>query len=125
MESVDEPRVLVVDDDPRLRAAMCRALRQAGVAAAEASTGAEAMALLVRSVYAVVVSDVVMPGMSGIELVASMEAGEIDTPTVLVSACDLGPIRRAVGRSSVVRGVLGKPFVAGELVATVRRLASR
>lgn len=123
MDSFDAPRVLVVDDDPRLRAAMCRALRKAGVVVDEASTGGEALALMVRSMFAVVVSDVLMPGMTGIQLVKSMAEHQIETPLVLVTACDLGEVRRAVDGNEVVHGVFPKPFVTGELVAAVRRLA--
>ena len=122
MVTFDETRVLVVDDDPRLRAAMSRALRKAGVVVDEAGTGAEALALLVRSMFAVVVSDVVMPGMTGIELVASMAEHQIETPLVLVTGCDLGEVRRAVGDSQIVDSVLAKPFVPRDLVATIRRL---
>ncbi len=123
MVTFDETRVLVVDDDPHVRAAMGRVLRRAGVLVDEAGTGAEAMVMLVRSMFAVVVSDVAMPGMTGVELGASMAAHQIETPLILVTGTDLGEVRRAVGDSQLVRGVFAKPFLAGELISIVRGLA--
>lgn len=66
-------RVLVVDDSPGLRRAIARALREAGQDVTTAASGSEALRIVEQRHFDVVVSDVQMPGMDGVELAARLE----------------------------------------------------
>lgn len=114
------PRVLVVDDEPLLRTTVCRVLRREGFAVEEAASGDEALALAVRAPFALVVSDIEMPGMTGVELLAALTDCGSDLPVLLMSGHGLEQVRAAQRLHRQVRGVLAKPFTPTELLAAVR-----
>ncbi len=80
------PTALVVDDDPHIRDLVARVLRRHGYDVRTAADGTEALAEVARDVPAVVVSDLVMPGMSGLELAGRLRAAAVPLPVVLFSA---------------------------------------
>ncbi|HEX6015008.1 MAG TPA: response regulator [Geminicoccaceae bacterium] len=84
--------VLVVDDDPLAREVLRRPLARAGWGVGEAADGREALARLARSRPAVVLLDLMMPGMDGFEVLERMRGEEAwrGIPVVVVSAKDLG-----------------------------------
>ncbi len=115
-------RVLVVDDDAGLRAVSADILRYAGLEVDTAASGADAMARLELARYDVILSDVAMPGMDGIELLKRVREHDLDVPVVLMTG---GP-----SLASAIKAVeygafryLGKPVDAAELVAVVQRAA--
>src|SRR5262245_61057747 len=67
-EDVTKAWVLLVDDEPELLRGVCRGLKRLGYSVTEARSGEEAVQHLSRRAFDVVVSDIVMPGISGIEL---------------------------------------------------------
>ncbi len=104
--------VLVVDDDPMLRASMRRYLERHGFIVHVADDGLEALAALEVLLPALIISDYDMPGMNGLQLLARVRAAPLgrDTPFLLVSghADSEGLRRRAVaGRAN---DFLEKPF---------------
>ena len=80
-------RILVVDDDPALLRAMPEALglRLPAVEVDTASSGADALDLITAVDYDVVVSDIKMPGMSGLDLLAEVRRVAPQTPTLLIT----------------------------------------
>src|SRR4051812_43217970 len=68
----DRPILLVVDDDPEYRAELGRLLQHDGFDVLEASTGDEALELIADHLVAVVVTDLVMPGLNGFELMRTL-----------------------------------------------------
>ena len=86
-----ETPVLVVDDDPLTRDMLRRILSKRGWPVTEASSGSEALSAIGRTRPAVVVLDLMMPGMDGFEVLDTMrrEAGWRDIPVVIVTAKDL------------------------------------
>ena len=78
-------RVLFVDDQPELRRLFRRSLSRAGYSVVEASSGRVAVELLSRQEFDVVISDVHMPDMSGIELLEALHNHDPDLPVVLTS----------------------------------------
>ena len=86
-----ETPVLVVDDDPLTRDMLRRILSKRGWPVTEASSGSEALSAIGRTRPAVVVLDLMMPGMDGFEVLDTMrrEAGWRDIPVVVVTAKDL------------------------------------
>jgi CheY-like chemotaxis protein len=90
-EGCDRPEVLMVDDDPTARDVLRRLLAKAGWQATEAADGRECLAVLERLRPAVVLLDLMMPGMDGFEVLEAMRREEAwrDIPVVVVTAKDL------------------------------------
>ncbi len=81
-----KPSILVVDDDPDVREILVESLRVFGYAVAEAAVAEEALRLVSASqAIGMVISDVRMPGMSGIELVERVKAIRSDVKVILIS----------------------------------------
>jgi CheY-like chemotaxis protein len=119
--STNMESVLVVDDEPSVRRFACRVLSQAGYGVREAADGLDALSL-VRSGMTdldVVVSDIVMPRMNGVELLQSLSLERPRLPVILMSGYDM----KQLSRLGIVSpcGVLSKPFPPEMLLAEVRR----
>src|SRR5690349_20655503 len=79
------PRVLVVDDEDVLRRWMARALKSAGFLVVEATGATQAVEFLADFAFDAVVTEVLMPGMSGIELLRLARQRDLDLPVLLIS----------------------------------------
>ena len=79
------PRILVVDDELAMLRAEERALRGAGLEVTAATDGVNARERLLAERFDVVVSDIAMPGMSGIDLLRLVRAREPDLPVILLT----------------------------------------
>ena len=125
-------RVLVVDDDPEARAMLAKILKEEQATVIGAASGDEAMTLLSQSPPDLVLLDLMMPGMSGFEMVARMRAlpAASNIPVMIVSAKELtaedvltlnGHIQRFVAKGSIepegltnaVRQLLGQSKTQG------------
>jgi signal transduction histidine kinase/DNA-binding response OmpR family regulator len=119
----DTGPVLLVDDDPDARTLVRRALERDGFQVLEAGDGHGALAIMGAQAPALVVLDLVMPGMDGFALIEALHAREglQDVPVVVVSGKDLTPAERAHLERSVA-AVLAKGATSGDdVVAAVRR----
>jgi len=115
--------ILVVEDDPRVRAVTVRALRGAGYRVLVAASGSEALGIVAASGERLdlVVTDVVMPGMSGRAVIDALRAGRPGLPALFVS----GYPQEVIARRGVLdTGIefLAKPFTPSGLVARVRSI---
>lgn len=123
-ESLLPPRrALLVDDEPVIRFALRRFFQKQGWQVDEAEDGQAALALIVQSAYDVIISDLRMPGLSGIELHARIERErpELLARLILSTGDSVSPDAAAfLKRSSCP--VLSKPFELAELRALVARL---
>ena len=79
-------KVLIVDDEPAIREVLEMILQEWGYEVRLASDGAEAKELVETYDPEVVVSDVVMPQLSGLDLLRCLEAGNSNRPVILVTA---------------------------------------
>ena len=77
--------ILVVDDEPELLRGVCRGLKHLGYSVTEARNGEEAVQHLSRRAFDVVVSDIVMPGMGGIQLLREIRQHDLHVPVVLMT----------------------------------------
>ena len=113
--------VLVVDNEPVVRAFVARALTLAGLEVAVAAGGHEALRLVAENRFrpAVVVTDIEMPGMTGIELAARLLALR-PTLRIVMMTGDSERAESARRHPSIVDEVLLKPVRVDELVAAVR-----
>ncbi len=78
-------RILIVDDDERTRRVLARLLEAEGYVVDVCATGAEALARLGAALYHALVTDHVMPGMTGLELVERTNAAHPGTRCVVIS----------------------------------------
>jgi response regulator RpfG family c-di-GMP phosphodiesterase len=119
-------RVLYVDDEPSLCRAFARLFRQDDeLSVTTASTPQEALAVITAQSFDVVVSDLRMPGMSGIELLNSVRRVQPETRRLLVSGhADFDSALNAINEVGVDR-LLTKPWDIDELRAAIRGSAER
>jgi DNA-binding response OmpR family regulator len=113
--------VLVVDDDQGLREALQRGLSLEGFAVRESSDGAHALAEVAARPPRAVVLDVVMPGLSGVEVVKELRTAGHRMPVCIVSARDEIDDRVAGLRAGADDYVV-KPFSIQELAARLHAL---
>lgn len=119
MCSVKVHTVLVVDDDDSTRNMLLIVLRQAGFAADGAASGEEALSRLVTINYSAVVLDIVMPGMSGIEVMRRLASeGRHSKCVVLMSAGTELMLDDAP--PALIHTKLRKPFNIKDVVEAVR-----
>jgi PAS domain S-box-containing protein len=116
--------VLVVEDDPLVRNVTVRVLRGAGYDVLVAGAGAEAIELAARRTGPIdlVVTDVVMPGLSGPQVVAALQTSRPGLPALYVSGYPADALaRRSVVDDAAVE-LLPKPFTAAALLERVRAI---
>lgn len=116
-------RILVVDDDPHIRDVICFALEKAGMAAATAQDGAEALTWLETEGADLVVLDIGMPEMDGLEVCRRIRKRG-DTPILFLSARS-DEIDRIIGLELGGDDYVTKPFSPRELVARVGAILKR
>lgn len=101
--------ILVVDDEPSLRRLMRRALVGTSTIVVEAASAAEALERCREHAFSAVISDVRMPGMSGIDLVGELGRLYPGLPVIVVSGSDEVETRRAALAAGAY-DFLPKPF---------------
>jgi len=112
-------RVLVVEDDPTVAEVVRTYLGNAGLEVDSAADGVTALAVAARSRPALVVLDLMLPGLSGLEVCRRLREARPDLPVIMLTA--LGEeADRVVGLELGADDYLVKPFSAGELLARVR-----
>ena len=115
-EQARPARVLVVDDSALIRAVLVGSLEEQGYAVVEAEDGTEALEVAAIDPPDVVLLDVVMPGLSGLEVLDRLQATLAHVPVVcLTGRSDVGDVVEALARGA--HDYLRKPFESGELLA--------
>jgi DNA-binding response OmpR family regulator len=115
--------ILVVDDEPIVRDVVVRYLKRDGFRTLEAASGDEAQRLLERELPALIVLDVMLPGIDGLELCRSIRSRS-DLPIVMLTARG-EETDRIVGLELGADDYLTKPFSPRELAVRVRNLLRR
>ena len=116
--------ILVVDDDAGIRQALERALRLEGFAVAQAADGEQALAAVAAVPPAIIVLDVTMPGIDGVEVTRRLRGQGDDVPILILSARD-GVDDRVAGLAAGADDYLVKPFAMEELLARLHALLRR
>ncbi|GLW06020.1 response regulator MprA [Microtetraspora sp. NBRC 13810] len=123
-ETDTSARLLVVDDEPELRNALSRALRLAGYRVAVAADGRAGLGAVAADRPDLVLLDLMMPRMSGIEVCRRLRENGDGTPVLMLTALD-GVRDRVAGLDAGADDYLIKPFALEELFARVRALLRR
>ncbi|MFW2234109.1 response regulator [Rhizobium sp. CRRU65] len=117
------PRILVVDDEPHIRDVICFALERAGLAWMAARNGTEAMAAFRRGNIDLIILDIGMPEMDGLEVCRQIRKTS-GLPILFLSARD-EEIDRILGLEIGGDDYVTKPFSPRELVARVKAILKR
>jgi two-component system OmpR family response regulator len=117
------PRILVADDEPNIREVISFALERAGFATATARNGAEALQQFRRGPLDLIVLDIGMPEMDGLEVCRQIRKTS-EVPILFLSARD-EEIDRVLGLEIGGDDYVTKPFSARELVARVNVILKR
>lgn len=122
-EALSKPHLLVVDDDSRLRALLKRFLSEQGMMVSAAADAPEAREMMKWFAFDLLVLDVMMPGESGLELLASVLKKQ-PVPVLMLSA--MGEAQdRIKGLEIGAQDYLAKPFDPKELVLRIKTILTR
>lgn len=118
--------ILVIEDDPTQRLLTSSVLRSAGYEVVEAEDGIRGLDLARKTRPALIVCDVMMPGLNGYELVASLKQDEVlcATPVILLTAMT-ERVHMRMGMTAGADDYLSKPFRAVELRQSVAALLAK
>lgn len=117
-------RILLAEDDPMIADGLLRALRKAGYAVDHVDNGADADSALVAQAYDLLILDLGLPKLPGLEVLKRLRARKNPLPVLILTALD-GLEDRVRGLDAGADDYLSKPFALPELEARVRALTRR
>ena len=117
-------RLLLIEDDDDLRDTLIQALSFAGYGIDPVSSASEAITALSVGTYDLVVLDLELPDLDGMELLRMLRGGRDSTPVLILTARD-GVDQRILGLKSGADDYLVKPFSLPELEARIQALIRR
>ncbi len=116
--------VLIVEDERRLAQLVRRVLEEEGHTVDTAYDGEEGLAMAMEGSHDVIILDILLPEIDGIEVCQSLRRNKVDTPVLLLTALD-SVEDRVRGLDAGADDYLPKPFAFQELLARVRALGRR
>ena len=119
-----EGELLLVEDDDGIAAPLARTLSREGYVVTRVGTGREALEHATRSPPAMVVLDLGLPDMDGLEVCRSLRADGVDAPVLILTARG-SELDQVVGLDAGADDYLAKPFSLSVLLARVRALLRR
>ena len=119
MTDTYQPRILLAEDDDAMRTYLERALEKAGYEVDSVDRGTAALPLLEQRRYDLLLSDIVMPEMDGIEL--AQRCNEISAETRVMFITGFAAVTLKAGKAMPQARVLSKPFHLKDLVLEVAR----
>ena len=118
--TMSRPRALIVDDEKLIRWSLEQKLGEAGFEVVSAQTGEEALSRFEEERTDVVLLDIRLPGMNGIDVLTHLREREPSTPVVMVTACDSAELAIQAFKQGAADYVI-KPFDLSELLVVVQR----
>lgn len=117
-------KLLVVEDEEPLREAIVTVLQEEGFTVDQTGDGEEGLYLARQSIYDLLLLDIMLPGMNGLEIVRQLREADDRVPILVLTAKD-GVEDRVKGLDSGADDYVVKPFAVSELLARVRALLRR
>lgn len=117
-------RILVIEDNPKMAAAIERGLRENGYAVDVAHTGFEGEDVASTGAYDLVLLDLMLPDRDGVEVCRALRRRKVNTPVLMLTALS-GTDDKVAGLDAGADDYLGKPFEFEELLARIRALLRR
>jgi CheY-like chemotaxis protein len=121
-----EGRVLVVDDEPAIRALVAKIVGRAGLQVDTACDGSDAIARMQETTYSVLVVDLMMPIVDGFGVVDYVRKMPPPRPSVIVASASDSAVLRQLD-PTIVHSIIRKPFeidVLGDLIVAAARTSS-
>jgi hypothetical protein len=112
-------RILLVEDEEAVRFAIARLLQRLGFAVTMTTNGSEALTLVEQQTFDLVLTDAVMPGMSGADLVSHLRVARRELRVILMSGYTPDALRIDEGPDAPQR--LRKPFTTPDLSRALKR----
>ncbi|MEP0190731.1 MAG: response regulator [Erythrobacter sp.] len=119
MSTNNSPRILLAEDEEAMRTYLSRALEKAGYQVETVDRGTDAVPMLEKDHYDLLLSDIVMPEMDGIEL--AQRCAEISPRTKVMFITGFAAVSLRASREQPHAKVLSKPFHLRDLVLEVER----
>lgn len=117
-------KILIVDDDPKIRSFVSRGLQESGIECETAEDGESALASLRRGPFDLVLLDVMLPGIQGWDVLAELRREGLSVPVIWVTARDeVG--ERVKGLQLGGDDYVVKPFAFAELLARIQAVSRR
>lgn len=117
-------RILYVEDEQYLADAVIHVLAKSGISVDHAADGEEGLNLAVKPIYDAIVLDIMLPKLSGLEILQDIRERGITTPVIMLSA--LSQVEDKIkGLNYGADDYLAKPFKTSELIARLRALTRR
>lgn len=113
-------RILLAEDDPAMRTYLARALQNAGYDVVAVDRGTEALPYLETEEFDLLLSDIVMPEMDGIEL--AQRCAEVSPMTKVMFITGFAAVTLRASREAPQAKVLSKPFHLRDIVMEVQRV---
>lgn len=120
MNSHAAPRILLAEDEEAMRTYLCRALTNAGYDVCAVDSGVAAVPMLETGDFDLLVSDIVMPEMDGIEL--AQHCAAISPRTKVMFITGFAAVSLRASREQPSAKILSKPFHLRDLVLEVERM---
>jgi two-component system, OmpR family, response regulator ResD len=123
MDLEQQPKILVVDDEERIRRLVRMYLERSGFLVDEADDGQAALEMALKNAYALIILDLMLPGMDGRDVCAHVRQ-HLDTPIIMLTAAG-DESNRIHGFELGADDYVVKPFSPRELVMRVKALLKR
>ncbi len=117
-------KILIIEDDDKIRSFLCSGFREAGFVVDEAADGLQGLDLALINDYAAAVVDLMLPGLDGLSIIERMRSDGRRTPVIVLSAKG-SVIDRIAGLQKGGDDYMVKPFSFSELLARVHALVRR
>jgi len=121
---MEQKKILIVDDDGSMRHMLSLILKREGYEVQAVEKGSEALDLVASESYDFILSDVVMPGMGGLELLLALKEKKVEATVIMMSAYgNLGTAVEAMKRGAY--DYISKPFRPDEVLLALRKAEER
>ncbi|MTI71614.1 MAG: response regulator transcription factor [Firmicutes bacterium] len=114
---LEKIKILIVDDDPEITDLLVRYLEVEGYLVDKAYNGSDALELFKKNVYDMVITDIMMPGLDGLDLLKKIR--ELHNPIIILLTAKDKEVDRVIGLKSGADDYVVKPFYMNELIARI------